>query len=288
MASRKTILVTGATGRQGGAVARRLLEKGQRVRVMTRSPEKARGLKRMGAEVVRADFDDYRTLEKAVKGARGAFIMSTPYEKGPGTEVEQGRAMVYACLDEGVQHVVYSSVCCADRDTGIPHFESKHDIEEYVRESGLKYTIVRPVSFMENFVSPGVRALLEEGTLSLPLDPETRLQMICVDDIGKFAAEAFLRPDEFAGGEIDLAGDQRTVKDAVLELSCTMNRPIRYNRIPDDEAEDVLGYDVAVMYGWLNEDGYDVDIEVLGKRYGIPLTSFSRFLGRSGLFRKAA
>lgn len=288
MASRKTILVTGATGRQGGAVARRLLEKGQRVRVMTRSPEKARGLKRMGAEVVRADFDDYRTLEKAVKGARGAFIMSTPYEKGPGTEVEQGRAMVYACLDEGVQYVVHSSVCCADRDTGIPHFESKHDIEEYIRESGLKYTIVRPVSFMENFVSPGVRALLEEGTLSLPLDPETSLQMICVDDIGKFAAEAFLRPDEFAGGEIDLAGDQRTVKDAVLELSCTMNRPIRYNRIPDDEAEDVLGYDVAVMYGWLNEDGYDVDIEVLGKRYGIPLTSFSRFLGRSGLFRKAA
>src|SRR4030067_350018 len=143
--------------------------------------------------------------------------MRTPGEKGPGREVEQGRAMVYACLDEGVQHVVYSSVCCADRDTGIPHFESKHDIEEYIRESGLKYTIVRPVSFMENFVSPGVRALLEEGTLSLPLDPETSLQMICVDDIGKFAAEAFLRPDEFAGGGVAPAGGARTGQGAGWE-----------------------------------------------------------------------
>lgn len=288
MAARRTILVTGATGRQGGAVARRLLEKGQRVRVMTRTPERARDLKRMGAEVVQGDFDDYRTLEKAVKGVRGAFLMSTSYQQGPGAEAEQGRAMVHACLDEGVPHVVYSSVCCADRGTGIPHFESKHDIEEYLRESGLKRTILRPVSFMENFVSPRMRASLEEGTMSLPLYPETRLQMLCVNDIGEFAGEAFLRPEEFLGAEIDLAGDERPVKEAVLELSCTMNRQIRYQRIPDDRAEDLLGYDLSAMYAWINEEGFDVDIEALKKRYGIPLTSFSRFLGRSGLYRKAA
>lgn len=288
MAARKKILVTGATGRQGGAVARRLLERGEPVRVMTRSPEKARDLKRMGAEVVRGGFDHYLTLEQAVRGVRGVFIMSTPYEKGPGAEVEQGRAMVYACLDEAVPHVVFSSVCCADRNTGIPHFESKHEIEEYVRDSGLKYTILRPASFMENFVSPGMRASFEKGTVSLPLDPETILQMICVNDVGEFCCEAFRRPEEFIGAEIDLAGDRRRVKDAVAELSCTMNRPIRYRRIPDDEAEDLLGDDVATMYGWLNEDGFDVDIEALRRRYGIPLTSFSRFLGRSGLYRKAA
>jgi uncharacterized protein YbjT (DUF2867 family) len=288
MAARRTILVTGATGRQGGAVARRLIEKREQVRVMTRTPERVRDLRRMGAEVVRADFDDYRTLEKAVKGVRGAFVMSTSYQKGPGSEAEQGRAMVHACLDEGVPHVVYSSVCCADRGTGIPHFESKHDIEEYLRESGLKRTILRPVSFMENFVSPRMRAALEEGSMSLPLDPETRLQMVCVDDIGGFACEAFLRPDEFVGAEIDLAGDHRTVRETVLELSCTMNRQVRYERIPDDRAEDLLGYDLSAMYAWMNEEGFDVDIEALKKRYGIPLTSFSRFLGRSGLYRKAA
>lgn len=288
MATRRKILVTGATGRQGGAVARRLLERGEQVRVMTRSPDKARDLRRMGAEVVRGDFDHYLTLEQAVRGVRGVFLMSTPYERGPGAEVEQGRAMVYACMDEEVPHVVYSSVCCADRNTEIPHFESKLEIEEFVRDCGLNYTILRPVSLMENFVSPGMRASYEEGTLSLPLDPKTCLQMISVNDVAEFCCEAFRRPEEFVGAEIDLAGDRKTVEDAVLELSCTMNRPIRYRRIPDDEAEERFGYDVAAMYGWLNEEGFDVDIEALRRRYGIPLTPFSRFLGRSGLYRKAA
>lgn len=288
MASRRKILVSGATGRQGGAVARRLLESGERVRVMTRTPDKARDLGRMGAEVVRGDFDHYLTLEQAVRGVAGVFLMSTPYERGAGAEVEQGMAMVHACLEEGVTHLVYSSVCCANRGTGVPHFESKHEIEENVRDSGLNCTILRPVSFMENFVSPGMRAELEEGRLSLPLDPATCLQMLCVNDIAEFCLEAFRRPREFAGAEIDLAGDQRSVEDAVLEISCTMNRPIRYRRMPDEEAEERFGYDVASMYGWLNEDGYDVDIEALRRRYGIRLTPFGRFLGRSGLYRRAA
>lgn len=288
MAARRKILVTGATGRQGGAVARRLLERGEPVRVMTRSPDRARDLKRMGAEVVPGDFDDYRSLEQAVRGVRGVFLMSTAYEKGPGAEVEQGRGMVYACLDEQVPHIVFSSICCADRDTGIPHFESKHEIEEYVRDSGLNHTILRPVSFMENFLTPGMLAGFEAGTVSLPLDPETSLQMLCVNDIGEFCGEAFRRPEEFVGAEIGLAGDQRTVGDAVRELSCTMNRPLRYRRIPDEEAEELFGFDVATMYAWLNEDGFDVDIEALRKQYGIPLTAFPKFLGRSGLYTKVA
>lgn len=288
MAVSRKILVAGATGRLGGAVARRLLERGEQVRVMTRSPDRAQDLRRMGAEVVRGDFDHYLMLEQAVRGVQGVFLMGTPYEKGPGVEVEQGLAMVYACLDERVPHIVYSSVCCADRNTEIPHFESKREIEEYLRDSGLGYTILRPVSYMENFASSGMRKSYEEGTVSLPLDPESGLQMVCVNDVAEFCCEAFRWPEEFVGAEIDLAGDQMTVKDAFLSLSCTMNRRIRYRRVPDDEAEARFGYDVAVMYRWLNEEGFDVDIDALWKRHGIPLTPFSRFLGRSGLYRKAA
>ena len=288
MTNRKTILVTGATGRQGGAVARCLLAKGSQVRIMTRSPEKARAWEKSGAEVVRGDFDDYRSLEEAVKGVRGVFLMSTPFEADPGTEVDQGRLMVYACREEGVPHLVYSSVCGADKDTAIPHFDSKFEIEEYIRENGLPYTILRPVFFMENFVSPWMRPSLEMGLLALPLAPETNLPMICVEDIGEFAAEAFLDPERFAGEEIDLAGDERKIRDAVSELSCTLNRTIRYERIPEEKTEEAFGHDLAEMYRWLDEVGYDVDIKGLREGYGIPLTTFSRYLGKSGLFRKAA
>lgn len=288
MTKGKTMLVTGATGRQGGAVARCLLAKGCRVRIMTRSPERARGWEKSGAEVVRGDFGDYRSLEEAVRGVRGVFLMGTPFESDPGTEVEQGRSMAYACREEGVPHLVYSSVCGADEETAIPHFDSKFEVEEYIRESGLPYTILRPVSFMENFVSPWMRSSFEEGSLALPLSPETNLQMICVEDIGTFAAEALLDPDRFSGEEIDLAGDERKIRDAVLELSCTTNRAIRYERIPEEKAEEAFGHDLAEMYRWLDEVGFDVDIPGLKERYGIPLTSFSRFLGKSGLFRKAA
>lgn len=288
MESRNTILVTGATGWQGGAVARRLLEKGVKTRIMTRSPGETREWERSGAEVVRGDFDDYRSLEEAVRGVRGVFLMGTPYEVGPGREIEQGRSMVFACMEEGVPHIVYSSVCGADRETGIPHFDSKHDVEEYIRESGLAYTILRPVSFMENFETPGVRNSLENGALSLPLSPETNLQMVSVEDIGEFAASAFRNPGMFREKEIDLAGDEREVADAVVELSCTMNRPIRYERMSDEEARDRLGHDIAVMYEWLDEAGHNVDIKGLKDTYGIRLTSFSRFLGRSNLYRKAA
>lgn len=269
-------------------MARRLLERGEDVRVMTRSPDKADNLKRMGAEVVRGNFDHYLTLEQAVRNVRGVFLMSTPYEKGTGAEVEQGMAMVYACMEEGVPHVVYSSVCRADRNTEIPHFESKGEIEEYLRESGLNHTIIRPVSFMENFLSAWMRTAYEQGTLSLPLDPQTRLQMVSVGDVAEFCCEAFRWPEEFGGAAIDLAGDQRSVREAVAELSCTMNRTIRHRRMTDEDAEERLGYDVAAMYRWLNEEGFDVDIEALWRRHGIPLTPFSRFLGRSGLFREAA
>lgn len=288
MGSRDTILVTGATGWQGGAVARCLIEKGLKTRIMTRSPANTREWGGARVEVVRGDFDDYRSLEEAVRGVRGVFLMGTPYDDGPGREIDQGRSMVFACMEEGVPHIVYSSVCGADRDTGIPHFDGKYDVEEYIRESGLAYTILRPVSFMENFESPGVRNSLENGVLSLPLSPETNLQMVCVDDIGEFAAGAFRNPGKFHGKEIDLAGDEREIKDAVIELSCTMNRPIRYERMSGEEARDRLGYDIAVMYEWLDEVGHNVDVKGLKDTYGIRMTPFSRYLGRSSLYRKAA
>lgn len=284
----KKILVTGATGQQGGAVAGNLISRGQKIRVMTRSPEKTWELSRKGAEVVRGDFEDRDSIAEAVRGVDGVFLMGTPFEKGMEAEVEQGKAVVRACREHDTPHLVYTSVCASTLDTGIPHFESKAEVEASIKESGQPYTILRPVWFMENFSSPWLHPSIEKGVLTTPIRPDRSLQMVALADIGAFAAEAFLRPLEFLGKEIDLAGDELTMEEIALQISCAMNREIRYEQIPEDRAEAVVGNDFALMYAWFNVHGYQVDIEELRNRWGIRLTSFSRWLGRSSLYRKAA
>lgn len=288
MSFARKILVTGATGQQGGAVARCLLSRGQKVRVLTRAPEKARNLDKLGAEVVAGDFDDGYTLERAVRGMDGVFLVGTPFEKGVDAEVDQGKAVVEACRDNGTPHLVYTSVCAADKGTGIPHFESKAKVEAILKGSGQPYTILRPVWFMENFSSPWMRPSIDKGVLSTPILPGRRLQMIAVADIGEFATEAFLRPFEFLGKEVDLAGDELRIEDIARLISCAANRDLRYEPIPEEKAVDAVGEDFARMYRWFNHEGYKVAIEELRSRWGIRLTSFSRWLGLSSLFRKAA
>ncbi len=288
MAGSKTILVTGATGQQGGVVARSLLAKGQKVRVLTRSPGKAKELANSGAEVLPGDFEDRKSLKDAIRGTDGVFLMGTPFEKGPEAEAEQGKSMVMACWKYGAPHLVYSSVCAANLGTGIPHFESKALVESYIRQTAQPCTVLRPVWFMENFSSPWLAPSIEKGVLSTPVLPDRKFQMIALADIGEFASEAFLRPKEFIGQEIDLAGDELTMSDIALQIACAMNRPVRYETIPEDKAEAAVGHDFAVMYRWFNRVGYQVDIEALKKQWGIALTSFSRWLGRSMLYKKAA
>ncbi|MGE5247245.1 MAG: NmrA family NAD(P)-binding protein, partial [Verrucomicrobiota bacterium] len=127
----RKVLVTGGTGRQGGAAIPHLASLGHSVRVMTRNPDKARGWKVPNVEVVRGDFRDPDSLRSALDGVDGVFLMGTPFEGGPEAEVAAGKAMIDACAQKDIGHVVYSSVCCAGKRTGVPHFESKHVVEEY-------------------------------------------------------------------------------------------------------------------------------------------------------------
>jgi uncharacterized protein YbjT (DUF2867 family) len=290
MAGRKTILVTGGTGRQGGAVARSLLARGQNARILTRFPdrERARDLRNLVAEVVEGDFDDPDSLKPAVRGTDGVFLMGTPFEKGVRAEIAHGRAMVLACWKFGVPHIVYSSIAGANREAGIPHFESKHRIEDYIRQAEPPHTILRPVWFMENFGSPMLFPAIERGVLSTPLAPDTKLQMVSLADLGEFAAEAFLKPKAFLGEEIDLAGDEMTLEEIANAVSEVQGRPVRYRAIPAGRVRSAVGRDFALMYRWIEERGFGVDIEALKERREIPLTSFRDYLFRSGLAWKAA
>lgn len=272
----KPILVTGATGQQGGAVARALLAKGQKIRVMTRHPEKAASLAQSGAEVVQGDLTNQANLQMALRGVHGVFAMSTPFEAGMEAEVRQGIMLADAAKQAGIAHYVYTSVGSAHRNTGIPHFDSKWKVEQHIRQIGLPATILRPVWFMENFTTFAKPSA--EGVLMLPMKPARNLAMVALKDIGEFGAAAFLRPKDFLGQAIDLAGDDLTMPETVALLTKAMGRPIRFQEFPMDQAEAAMGHDLATMFRWFNEVGYAIDIPGLKQQFGIPLTTFAEWM----------
>ena len=281
-AEERVVLVTGATGKQGGATASELLARGHRVRVMTRKPdgEAARELTRRGAEVVKGDLDDPASLEKPLAGAWGAFAVQNTWEAGVEREEEQGHRFAKAARAAGVRHFVYTSVGSADRRTGIPHFENKARVEETVRSAGFpSYTILRPVFFMENFASPWFLPALKDGKLAMALRPDTVLQMIAVSDVGKYALHAFEHPEEMNRAEVDLAGDQHTMPQTAEIIGNAMGRRVEFAP-PPIEAVRQGSADFAAMLEWFDRVGYDVDIPGNERRYGIRPTSLKEWAAR--------
>lgn len=274
------ILVSGATGRQGGATASALLAAGHKVRIMTRHPEgeAARRLAKAGAEVVEADLNDAASLTKALAGAWGAFAVQDTWTAGVELEEEQGKRFAKLSRDAGVQHYVYASVADADRNTGIPHFENKFRVEQVVRELGFpSYTIVRPVFFMENFLQNDGREALEGGVLALGIKPTTSLQMIATRDIGAYALRAFEDHAALNGEAFDIAGDEMTLPEAAAVLSDVLGRTVTFQQVP---IEQVRGWseDLALMLEWFDAVGYDVDIAATAKRFGVRPTSFKEWV----------
>jgi len=279
---RDIILVTGATGNQGGAIARQLLAKGCRVRAMTRNPEGEAGksLAKLGAQVVLGDFDDRQSLERALEGVWGAYSVQNRGEGGVAREEEQGKAFAEIAKNEGISHFVYSSVGSAHRNTGVPHFDSKWHIEQTIRELAFpSYTILRPAFFMENFLTPWFKPALLEGKLSLTLRPETVLQMIAVQDIGKFGALAFEHHEKMNGMELELAGDQRTMPEVADLISRAMDKKMTYDRRPIEEVRN-WNEDIAIMLEWFDRVGYCADIEGLERNYDLKLIKFPEWASR--------
>ena len=276
MASKELVLVTGATGQQGGAIARELLGAGWPVRAMTRKPESeaARALAALGAEVVKGDLDDERSLHAALSGAWGAVGVQNTWEAGVEQEEEQGKRFARAVRDTGVQHLHYQSVASAHRDTGIPHFDNKWRVEQTIRELGIpSYTVVRPVFFMENLLGPWFKPYIDQGTLAIGMQPETKLQMIAVRDIGKYGLVAFERHDALNGRAIDVSGDEHSGPEMAAILSEITGRPISFYQVPIDQVR-AGSEDFAIMLEWFDAVGYNADIEGNAKEFGVKPTRF--------------
>ncbi len=272
----RVILVTGATGHQGGAALRKLRERGFPVRALARNPddEKARSLAGHGTEVVRGDLDDPASLTRALDGIYGVYSVQGS-TAGPEVETRRGIALADAAQRARISHFVYSSVGSADRRTGVPHFDSKYRIEEHIRGTGLRYTIFRPVFFMENWL--GLRQWIEQGQLALPLSPDTRLQMIAVDDIGAFVAMAFEKPGHWQGRAVDIAGDELSIAVIAERLGRVVGREVVYQQAPWEEWEKSQGAEMTKMWRWFEDVGYNVDISALRQEYSA-LMGFERWL----------
>jgi uncharacterized protein YbjT (DUF2867 family) len=274
MADNHTILVTGATGKQGGAAARALLAGGWSVRSLVRDPQApaAVRLTELGSTLVRGDLDDPHSLRAAMAGVHGVFSVQTFMTRaGLGGEVRWGRALADAATATGVQHVVHSSVGGADRAGGVPHFDSKWAIERHLRTLPVPSTVLRPTFFMDNFAHHGPEVVDDTLVVRLALSQDTRLQLVAVEDIGAFAAKAFDEPDSYVGVSLELAGDELTGSEIAAAFGRAAGMHARFEELTLDQvarnSSIAFSHEIALMFEWFQTAGYAADIAALRARH---------------------
>ena len=257
-------------------MARELAGKGFALRAMTRKPDgdPARGLAKLGAEIVRGDLNDPESVKHALNGAWGVFAVQNTWEAGVVEEEEQGKRLATLSRAAGIQHFVFSSVGSAHRKTGVPHFDNKFRIEEVVRLLKFpSHVILRPVFFMENLVTPPT---FGGDHLYAALSPATVLQMIAVEDIGRHGARAFVDSAKLSGREIDIAGDEVTMPAAAEALSHGLGRKITFVPISLADVRKT-SEDLAMMLEWFERVGYNVDIAAVERESGIKPTRIAEW-----------
>ncbi len=265
MSTSKHVLVTGATGQQGGAVVQALLARGHRVRGLTRkahSPS-AKALEARGVEIAVGDFTDRDSLVHAATGVDTIFAMTTPFEQGVDAETAQGLVITEAAKGAGVGHLVYSSVASADRTTGIPHFDSKYAVEQAIIASGVPYSIIAPVFFMDNLLQPW---MTQPGKVAMAMPGTRPLQQIAVADIGAFATAIIERRETVFGRRFDIAGDELTGDEAAAILSKATGQTLRYEGFPPDVLR-AQSEDMVLMFEWFISTGYAADIAGLRRDF---------------------
>jgi uncharacterized protein YbjT (DUF2867 family) len=287
----KIILVTGATGNQGGAAARQLLSAGWRVRALTRNPAgpAARALAAAGAEVVEGDMDFRKSLEAAANGVYGVFSVQqgalgdqrASYEN----EVRQGKNVANAAAVARAAHLVYASVSTRHYPFGVAAFESKRAVEGYIERIGIPATVLRPASFMDNYADPAFG--VHTGKLATGFAPDVAEQMIAVEDIGRFVALAFADPRRYLEATVAIAGDELTPPQTAQALSQAVGRDIPYLQIPVEMIRQQSA-DLADAVDFLSRNGgYGADIAAARARHP-ELMTFQEWLSKHGRARLAA
>jgi uncharacterized protein YbjT (DUF2867 family) len=277
---RGPVLVLGAAGGQGGAVAAALLSAGRPVRALVRDPAspKGRQLSAAGAQLAAGDFTDHDALVAGMRAVSAVFALTTPFEAGADAELLQGRTIIAAAAAARVPHLVFSSVAGATADTGIPHFDSKAAIERALAASDVPHTVVAPTYFYDNALG-GYRDLLD-GVFELPLPAGHPLQQLDRPDLGAFVEIVLRDPRTYAGRRIELASDAPTPAQMSAALADALGRHVRYAEVPMSSVRRGSA-DMAAMWEFLCGAGYQADIAALRRDYPtVGWTSFASWADR--------
>lgn len=288
----------------GGAVVRALIESKSPISILavtrnTTSPSAKKLGSQPNVSVVQGDLNDCPGIFKAAgPDIWGVFSVQVPAvgftanHGEDGQEVSQGKALVDAAVASGVKHFVYTSadrggVRKSDSDpTNIPHFRTKYVIEKYLEEraqaSGMTWTILRPVAFMENlmpnFFGKGFAAMWAQVG-------EKPVQLIATRDVGYFGAMAFARPEEYRNRALSLAGDELNQAEASRIFQEEMGRPMPITFGFVGSLLQTMVKELGIMFKWFKDAGFAADIKQCRKEYP-GMQDFRTWLRESGMWEK--
>jgi uncharacterized protein YbjT (DUF2867 family) len=258
----RLILVGGATGQQGGAVVDELLARGYTVRGMSRKPDgkKAQRAATKGIEIVRGDYGDPESLREAMQGVDSVFF----YTAFSPNELQQGNNVLEAARAANVKHLIYSLGAAADPVNGMEGAMAGQ-VEMRIRDSGIPFTVLRPVAFMENYRRQQKR-IAKTGIVDSRA-PERIATMIAVRDIGFFVGEAFDHPDQWVGQAVNISGDEMSMAELAATFSVVMGREVPYNRLSLEQFLTRLPKPLRPLFRWYDEVGYVADTAIWRARY---------------------
>jgi uncharacterized protein YbjT (DUF2867 family) len=260
----KTIVVTGATGLQGGAVTRHLLKDGWHVRGLTRNKagKQAQALAATGAEVVQGDMEDPASLRPIFEGAYGVYSVQNPFIGGPEGEVRQGKNVADVAREVGVQHLVYGSAGTGKKGTGVPSWETKLQVEDHLKALELPLTILRPMALMELMtVKKFFPSVGTWHVMPAMMGGSRKVPWLCADDLGAIAARAFAEPSQFIGQELVLAGDVQSLEECqrIYREVLGKNPPRFPMPIWLFKRFGFVGQDLSTMWRWLRTGTVPLD-----------------------------
>lgn len=278
--STRGVLVVGATGTQGGAVARRLLDDDHDFEVygLTRDPSSraARHLAERGVRIVRGNLWEPSTLVSAMEPVDAVYGMTDYWEAGSDGEITQGINLANAAADAGVDRFVFGSVAGAGERPDVPMIETKARIERHIDRLGLPATVIRPGYFVQNFTLR--REDILDGTLALPLAPGRSLPLADTFDIGRLVVRALLEPDTYEGASIPLVGERLTLADMADTVGRVLGRAVEPVHIPIDVARAEVGDAYADLFEWYNAATHEGAVRDLERTYDFVPTSLSEYL----------
>lgn len=258
MENKKRVFVTGITGNQGNAVTKHLLKTGHEVFGLTRdvNSEKAQLWKDKGVNIIEGNLNDPSTYQSELNKFDAVFFVQSMQSKN--SEIQQGKRFIDTVVTNGSKHLVYSSVLGADLETGVPHFDSKYELEKHISSSNINYTILRPASFYENHLHPQVVKSIKKGKFVSPLNKTCTLQMIGVDDIGKIAAQVISNPEKYSNKTVSIATDENQIGNVPQLFSESIKKPVKYQKLPGFIVRLAMGNDLHKMFKYMNQNDFRV------------------------------